>query len=157
MQRKWERLPCFCMENPKWKCFIFSETVMRATGKCVVGSRACFAETIRVMLAAVCFYVLQFCWEVDGVTRRHVCRCFAVSIRKVKWSWVVDGVAQGCLKVVSSRAADWRATHPPFGGASLVLDTVCKTYVIRRLLHVPLPFCPKPSVSQFDTNIYTEL
>ena len=43
---------------------------MRATGKCVVGSRASSAEII--MLAAVCFYVLQFCRDVDGDTATWV-------------------------------------------------------------------------------------
>ena len=81
--------------------------------------------------------------------RRHGCRRFAVSMRKVKWSWVVDGLAQGRFKAVVSWTVDWRTTHRS-RELLCVSDSVCKTYDVRRLLS----FCPEPSVFQFYTKIY---
>jgi len=67
---------------------------------------------------------------------RHGCRCLTVSVRKAKMvvgrGWVGPGPFYGCSKPSGCLAGD-----PPFGGTSLVSNTVCKACDVRRFLHIP--------------------
>jgi hypothetical protein len=147
MQRKWAILHCFCMENRKWKCFIFSASVVRATAMCLVRSVSFLRwnrNAGRCMI--LCAPVLMRGWWRYG----DMCRHFAVSIRKAKWSWIVDGLAQVRVKVAESWDADWRATHWS-GEVPCVSDCVLGRVTYVDSYKYLLPFCLEPSVFQFDT------